>query len=65
MNNGRLEEILLPNSQYFLDTENNDLAAVDKTTGKFLTYPLHFIMKSFYLRRGNCFIRRSYKCIPS
>lgn len=35
MNNGRLEEILLPNSQYFLDTENNDMAAVDKSTGNF------------------------------
>lgn len=33
MNNGRLEEILLPNSQYFLNAENGDLAAVDKKSG--------------------------------
>lgn len=66
MNNGRLEEILLPNSQYFLDTENNAFATVDKSTGIFtinnykkpiISFSLEFLGELTALKEGRTNVR--------
>lgn len=36
MNSGRLEEIELPNFQYYLDVENRIIASADKNSGNII-----------------------------
>lgn len=38
MNNGRMEEVKLADSQYYFEVENGDLASAHKTTGEFLLF---------------------------
>lgn len=36
MNNGKMEEIQLPDMQYYLDVESGVVAVADQQTGKFM-----------------------------